>query len=107
MQYPFPANNSNVDSTRNSVKTNNTEKQNQDSNNNSNGDFNHNLNRNRDTGKINADNSSIDNFAMNSTQQQNNTNNQSTYGVCAKPIVSDGCEQKYSQGKCCVTTVTN
>ena len=102
MQYPFPANNSNVDSTRNSVKTNNTEKQNQDSNN-SNGDFNHNLNRNRDTGKIN-DNSPNDTFAMNSTQ--NNTNNQSTY-VCAKPIVSDGCEQKYSQGKYVLLQVIN
>ena len=95
MQYPYPAsNNNNVDSTRNSVKTNNTEKQQQDTKD-SNGDTNHKSSRHRDTGKSD-DNSSNATFAMNNTQS--NTKQQSTY-VCAKPIASDGCEPKYPQGK--------
>ena len=70
MQYPYPAsNNNNVDSTRNSVKTNNTEKQQpqQRDTKDSNGDMSHKPSRHRDTGKSD-DNSSNATFATNNTQ---------------------------------------
>lgn len=93
MQYPYPANSNNVDSTRNSVKNNSHEKQGDTKD--GNGDMNPKTNRHRDTGKSDDDSSNAT-FAINS--KHNNPTKQNLY-VSAQPIISNGCEAKYSHGK--------
>ena len=93
MQYPYPANSNNADSTRNSVKTNSHE--NQADKEDANEDMNPKTNRHRDTGKSDDDSSNAT-YAINS--KHTNSTKQNLY-ISAQPIISNGCEAEYSHGK--------